>query len=203
MAKRMPEPLVLASSSPTRALLLAKAGIEVEIDFAAVDEAELKRESRARGEDAESCALRLAEAKARHVAPRHPGALVLGADQMLECDGHWFDKPRNLAAAREQLIALNGRRHALVTAAAIIRDGKALWHVVERAVLTMRHFSDAFLDRYLGVMGEQVLATVGAYELEGLGAQLMTQVEGDYFTILGLPLLPLMAFLRDEGILSR
>ncbi len=120
---------------------------------------------------------------------------------MLDCDGEWLDKPRDLAEARAQLLMLRGRRHALVTAAAILRDGKVLWHVVERAFLTLRRCSAAVIDHYLGQMGERVLATVGGYELEGLGAQLIEKVDGDYFTILGLPLLSLLAFLREEGVL--
>jgi septum formation protein len=194
-------PLVLASASPARARLLAAAGVEIAVDPAAIDEAQIKAVSRDTGRDAGACALLLAEAKAKAVAVRHPAALVLGADQMLDCDGHWFDKPRNTADARAQLAALNGRQHALITAAAIVRDGRVLWRVVERALLTLRRCSEAFLDHYIARMGERVLATVGGYELEGLGAQLMEKVEGDYFTILGLPLLPLLAFLRDDGAL--
>lgn len=150
----------------------------------------------------DDCAGLLAEAKARAVAARHRGALVLGADQMLECGGAWFDKPANLEEARAQLEALNGTRHELVTAAAIVRDDAVLWRALERAHLTMRRFSDDFLDRYLAAMGRRVLATVGGYELEGLGAQLMARIEGDYFAILGLPLLPLLDFLRGAGALE-
>ena len=194
--------LVLASSSASRAKLLTAAGIAITVDPAMVDEAALKREARTTGQDAEATALRLAEAKARAVAPRHPGALVLGADQMLDCAGIWYDKPADRADARRQLLALSGRSHALITAAAILRDGDVLWRVVECPVLTMRRFSEAFLERYLAAMGERVLATVGGYELEGLGAQLMARIEGDYFAILGLPLLPLLEFLRSEGAVS-
>lgn len=194
--------LVLASSSAARARMLAAAGIDALIDAASVDEARIKAESRASGRNAGECALLLAEAKARDVAMRHPGALVLGADQMLECDGRWFDKPADISEARAQLQALNGQRHELVTAAAVIRDGAVVWRAVERSVLTMRRFSEVFLDRYLLAMGKRVLATVGGYELEGLGAQLMARIEGDYFAILGLPLLPFLAFLRAEGALA-
>ncbi len=193
--------LVLASASTARARLLIAAGIEVEIDPAHIDEGEIKRECRVAGRDTATCAVELAIAKAGAVTTRHPGALILGADQMLDCDGEWFDKPRDLAEARTQLLALGGRQHAIVTAAAILRDGIVLWRVVERALLTLRRCSAAFIDYYLGLMGESVLATVGGYELEGLGAQLMEKVEGDYFVILGLPLLPLLAFLREEGAL--
>ena len=194
--------LVLASSSAIRARMLAAAGVDAIIDPAAIDEARIKAESRAAGRDAGDCAMLLAEAKAKDVAGRHRGALVLGADQMLECDGRWFDKPRDLDEARAQLQALNGRTHCLITAAVVVRDGGVLWRAVETALLTMRRISEAFLDRYLAAMGKRVLATVGGYELEGLGAQLMTRVEGDYFAILGLPLLPLLAFLREDGALA-
>jgi septum formation protein len=194
--------IILASSSAARARLLMNAGIEITVDPAAIDEAPIKAEARQHGRDAGDCALLLAEAKAQDVARRHPGALVIGADQILECDGRWFDKPKDLEDASAQLQALNGRQHALITAVAVMRDRKILWRHVERARLTMRRLSAAFLDRYLASMGKRVLATVGGYELEGLGAQLMAQVEGDYFAILGLPLLPLLAFLRAEGALA-
>jgi septum formation protein len=191
--------LVLASASASRARLLTAAGIEITIDPAMIDENQIKRDSRNNTRDAEETALLLAEAKAKAVTPRHPGALVLGADQMLDCDGDWFDKPTDMADARRQLLALNGRQHELITAAVVMRDDTVLWRAVERPVLTMRRFSEAFLERYLQAMGERVLATVGGYELEGLGAQLMARIEGDYFAILGLPLLPLLGFLRGEG----
>lgn len=193
--------LVLASASAARARLLVNAGIAATIDPAKLDESAIKRESRAQGEDAATCAARLAEEKAREVAARYPGQMVLGADQMLEESGRWFDKPRDQDEARAQLQALSGRRHTLIAAAAIIRDGQLMWRHVERAFLTMRRLGDGFIEHYLAAMGERVLATVGAYELEGMGAQLMAEIEGDYFTILGLPLLPLLAFLREEGAL--
>jgi len=194
--------LVLASASAARARLLAQAGIEARIDPSVTDEAAIREESRARGRDAGECATLLAEAKARAVARRHPGALVLGADQMLECEGRWFDKPADLAEAAAQLRALNGRRHTLVTAAAVIRDGAILWRSLARPELTMRRCSEGFLERYLAAMGPRAVATLGGYELEGLGIQLMARVEGDYFAILGLPLLPLLDFLRGEGALA-
>lgn len=194
--------LVLASSSTIRARMLAAAGVAAIIDPAAIEEAQIKAESQAAGRDAGACALLLAEAKAKDVAGRHHGALVLGADQMLECDGRWFDKPRDMGEARAQLQALSGRTHRLITAAAVVHDGIVLWRAIEDSLLTMRRISEAFLERYLAAMGKRVLTTVGGYELEGLGAQLMTRVEGDYFAILGLPLLPLLAFLRDDGALA-
>ena len=195
--------LVLASASAARARLLEACGVAAIIDPAAVDEARIKTEQRARGAAAEQCALLLAEMKARAVAPAHAGALVLGADQMLECGDAWVDKPRTLDEARDQLRALNGRQHALVTAAAVVRDERVLWRHVERARVTLRRFSEAFLDLYLRAMGRRVLSSVGGYELEGLGAQLMARIEGDYFAILGLPLLPLLECLRVEGALAQ
>ena len=145
----------------------------------------------------------LAELKAQRVTRRHPGALVIGADQMLECEGTWFDKPADRAAARAQLEALSGRVHRLVTCAVVVLDGERLWHRTESATMTMRRLSPEFLDRYLDTAGNEVLSSVGAYQLEGLGAQLFARVEGDFFTVLGLPLLPLLDFLRVRGVLPQ
>ena len=141
----------------------------------------------------------LAELKAVRVSTRRPGALVIGADQMLDCDGAWFDKPADRDAARAQLLALRHKTHRLTSSVVAVRDGRRVWHHTESAKLTMRNFSEGFLDRYLEQAGAAVLSSVGAYQLEGLGAQLFLQVEGDFFTILGLPLLALMDFLRENG----
>jgi len=195
-------PLILASASAARRRLLADAGVMAEIDPAPIDEAAIKEEYRRSGRSSAGCAARLAEAKARAVAARHPAGLVLGADQLLDCAGEWYDKPRNRDDARDQLSRLRGRSHVLVTAAAVVRDDERLWQAVEQPRVTMRAFSDAFLERYLDAVGERVLKTVGGYELEGLGAQLVERVEGDYFAILGLPLLPLLHFLRGAGALA-
>jgi septum formation protein len=194
--------LILASASTARQRLLVDAGVSAEIDPAEIDEGAVKEECRRTGRSSTECATRLAEAKARAVAARHHGGLVLGADQLLDCAGEWFDKPRDRDDARSQLQRLRGRSHELVTAATVVRDDGWLWQTVERPRVTMRGFSDSFLDRYLDTMGERVLKTVGGYELEGFGAQLMEKVEGDYFAILGLPLLPLLHFLRGAGALA-
>jgi septum formation protein len=194
--------LILASASTSRQRLLADAGIAADADPADIDESVIKAECRKTGRSSGNCAAQLAEAKARAVASRHRDCLVLGADQMLDCDGEWFDKPRDRAEARDQLMRLRGRTHALITAATIVRNDRQLWQAIETPRVTMRAFSDAFLDRYLDRIGDRVLKTVGGYELEKLGAQIMEKVEGDYFAILGLPLLPLMHFLRDEGALT-
>ncbi|MFD1624681.1 Maf family protein [Azospirillum griseum] len=192
--------LVLASGSRTRALMLERVGLRPILDKPLVDEEEVKLAGKAEGVGADAVAEALAELKAQRVTRRHPGALVIGADQMLECDGVWFDKPTDRESARAQLLALRGKTHQLVSCAVIVRDGERIWHKIDRARLTMRRFSDAFLDGYLDAVGDEVTQSVGAYQLEGLGAQLFQKVEGDFFTILGLPLLPLLGFLRVHGV---
>ncbi|TWA95526.1 septum formation protein [Azospirillum brasilense] len=194
--------VVLASGSRTRAEMLERAGVRVTLAPAAVDEEEIKLAARAEGAPVEDVAEALAELKAQRVTRKHPGSLVIGADQMLECEGRWFDKPADRAAARAQLQDLRGRTHRLVSCAVVFCDGERLWHHVDRARLTMRPFSDAFLDSYLNAAGDDVLGSVGAYHLEGLGAQLFHRVDGDFFTILGLPLLPLLGFLRVHGVIA-
>ncbi len=194
--------VVLASASRARAAMLERAGVHVALDPAAVDEEEVKAAARAEGASAEDVAEMLAEMKAKRVTRRHGGALVIGADQMLECEGVWFDKPGTREAARRQLMDLRGRTHRLVSAAVVVLDGERLWHSVADARLTVRRFSDAFLDRYLDEAGDGVLHSVGAYHIEGLGAQLFSRVEGDLFTILGMPLLPLLGFLRAHGVIQ-
>lgn len=195
-----PPPLVLASASPTRLRLLRAAGLAVAVDPAAIDEGEVKRSLKAEGAPPERAAETLAEWKAQTVSRRHPGALVLGADQILACDGAWFDKPADRAAARAQLRALRGRSHELLSAALLVRDGARLWHAVGRARLAMRPFGDGFIEDYLAAVGDAALQSVGAYQVEGRGIQLFERIEGDWFTILGLPLLPLLAVLREHGL---
>jgi septum formation protein len=192
------EKLILASASAARAALLAAAGLAVAIEPAEIDETAVKL---ACGNPVE-CAARLAEMKALRVAERHPRALVIGADQILVCGEAWFDKPSDIAAAYDQLRALRGHMHELVTAVCVVQGAERIWHAVSRPRLTMREFSDAFLERYLAAEGASVLGSVGAYRLEGLGVQLFSEIEGDHFAILGLPLLALLHFLRDRGALS-
>jgi septum formation protein len=143
----------------------------------------------------------LAEAKAERIARREPEALVHGGDQLLVCEGRWFDKPEDLDGARAHLLALRGKRHELVTATVAWRGGARVWQDISTPRLTMRAFSDAFLDAYLAAEGEALCASVGAYRLEGLGVHLFSRVEGEHSAILGLPLLPLLHFLRGHGVL--
>ena len=195
-------PVVLASASAARQRLLAEAGVPVTTDPPRVDEDSVKSAFRADGAGADDAAEALAEMKARRVAGRHPGALVIGADQVLTCDGRWFDKPQDRAEARAHLQALSGRRHQLVVSAVVVRDDTRLWHQTDRADLAVRPLSEDFIESYLDAAGPAVLESVGAYQLEGRGAQLFTEVRGDYFTVLGLPLLPLLGFLREHGVVA-
>lgn len=195
--------LILASASPARAGMLAAAGVRFEQRPAAVDEAEVKEALRADGVAPGDAALALAELKARRIANQAPSRLVLGADQILTCEGRWFDKPRERAEARAQLATLAGRRHELWTAAIVIRDDARLWHEIAQARLWLRPCSDAFLTAYLDALGDLALGSVGAYQIEGLGAQLFARIEGDRFAILGLPLIGLLECLRVQGVLLR
>lgn len=199
MSLQAPSPrLVLASGSAARRALLDHAGLAFEVMAADVDEAAVKRAGR--GEGAEATALRLAAMKAQAVSARRPDALVIGADQLLVCGDAWFDKPATTEAARTQLRALRGQAHELVTAAVCVRDGEVIWQDVVRPRLAMHDFSDAALEAYLAAEGEHVTGSVGAYRLEGPGVLLFERVEGDFFAVLGLPLLSLLGFLRRIGV---
>ena len=192
--------VVLASASRSRLELLRRAGLHLRAEPARVDESEVKTSLRAEQADAAAAAETLAELKASKVSLRAPGALVIGADQILDCEGRWFDKPPDRAAAVAHLRALGGKTHALATAVCVVRDGVRIWHHREAPRLTMRPLDEVYIESYLDAAGPAVLETVGAYRLEDLGAQLFTKVSGDYFTILGLPLLPLLGFLREHGV---
>ncbi len=194
---------VLASSSKTRAALLEQAGVKVTRDPPRIDEAELKASNRRKGAEAGVCAMALAEAKALTVAARHPKTLVIGADQILNCNGTWLDKPRGRADAKAQLAMLRGQSHELATALCVARDADVIWHDLQRPRLTMRQFSDAFLDRYIEGLSRDDMGAVGAYRLEGAGMQLFQRIDGDYFAILGLPLIGLLEFLRGQGELEQ
>lgn len=195
---------VLASGSASRARVLKAAGLVFSTMIPGVDEDEVKRALLARGATPRAIADALAELKAIKGSLRCPGQLVFGADQTLSLvRGGMLDKPASLAEAREHLRQLSGSRHDLISAVVAARDGQPLWRHVDTARMTMRTLSDAFIDDYLGACGDAILGSVGAYHLEGRGAQLFRQVSGDFFTVLGLPLLPMLQFLRDQGVLSQ
>jgi septum formation protein len=200
-AGQTPEQVVLASGSGARAALLRAAGVSFEILPAHIDEAEAKRSLRAEGADGAAMAQMLAELKAAGVSRQRTARLVIGADQVLECDGRTFDKPADRNAAANQLRDLRGREHHLFTCAVIYRDQQRLWHHLSKATLAVRPFGDEFLEEYLDAIGDAALSGPGAYQLEGLGAQLFTRIDGDYFSILGLPLIAVLDYLRVQGAL--
>jgi septum formation protein len=191
--------LILASTSRIRSELLIKAGLAFEALRPEVDEDALK--ASAKGLAPGDLARSLAAAKAVSVANRRPDAMVIGADQILNLEGRVFDKPGSREEARRHLLELSGRSHVLETAICCAKARDVVWQHLGRATLTMRSFSESFLDGYLDRMGPEVVTSVGGYKLEGLGAQLFESIEGDYFTILGLPLLPLLDFLRRKEVL--
>lgn len=193
--------LVLASASTARRAVLEAAGLRFEAMAAAVDEDAIKAAAQAEDIPPADAALMLADAKAERIARRDPEALVIGCDQLLVCEGRWFDKPADIAAAREHLLALRGRSHQLVTAIVCHRHGGRIWHHVAAPRLTMREVSDAFLDAYLATEGATVTQSVGAYRIEGPGVQLFSKVEGEHAAILGVPLIALLGFLRQHGVL--
>ncbi len=192
--------LILASASKVRANMLANAGVPFRVVTADIDEGAIKDQHS--DLDVSGIAGLLAEAKARKISLDHNDSLVIGADQILECGGNLFDKPVGYEGAVSHLKTLRGNLHRLITAACVVRNGETLWRKTDDARLIMRDFSDEFLTDYLAAAGDEVQASVGAYRLEDIGAQLFTGVEGDFFTVLGLPLLPLLDFLRGQGILK-
>lgn len=195
-------PVVLASGSRFRARMLRDAGVPFTVDVPGVDEGSVRDSLKAENATTEDVASMLAELKAVAISRRHPEALVIGSDQMLDCGGVWFEKPVDRDHAHATLTALSGRTHRLVTAVVVARGGSRIWHAMDSVTMRMRPLSPAFIDRYLDTVGEEAFLSVGAYQLEGLGGQLFTGVEGDYFTVLGLPLLPLLDFLRTHGVLA-
>lgn len=195
--------LILASTSTVRARLLREAGLSFEVVPSAVDEADVKASFLGEGLGANAIADALAEAKAVAVSAAQPHALVIGCDQVLSFEGRVIEKSADAAEARKLLAELRGKAHELLTACVLAKGGEPVWRRLERCTLWMRPCSDAFLDDYLHAEGEKLLGSVGCYHLEGHGAQLFERVEGDYFSVLGLPLIPLLGALREHRILER
>lgn len=195
--------VVLASASPTRYEMLRRAGVPLTVAPASIDEDEVKKALQADSATAMQAAETLAELKATKISGKHNSALVIGADQILECEGRWFDKPTDRVMAAAHLRALSGKRHTLATSVCVVRGGARIWHHNAAAHLTMRPLSDEFIAGYLDAAGDDALSAVGAYHLEGVGAQLFARIEGDFFTILGLPLLPVLDVLRTHGVLPQ
>lgn len=196
--------LVLASASSARQRMLKAAGLKFEVVPPQLDEAEIRRAIQQSDADAgpKRLAEGLARAKAEAVGAVRPSALVIGADQILTCEGHTYSKAADQLGARQTLLQLRGRKHRLISAVALAAHGQLTWTATDLAELGMRSFSEQFLDEYLAEAGDALVRSVGAYELEGPGVQLFEHVSGDYFTILGLPLIPLLAELRRRGVLT-
>jgi septum formation protein len=184
--------------------MLEAAGLVFEAVASSVDEPRVRREIESGGGDAspEGIARALAAAKAMDVSRAHPDALVIGGDQVLALGNRIFEKPRDLSAARAHLMAFRGKTHALISAVCLAQAGTVVWQHAQTASLVVRPFSEAFLDRYLEAAGEDVCLSVGAYQLEGVGAQLFERINGDYFTILGLPLIALLQELREREVIE-
>ncbi|PSJ56381.1 Maf-like protein [Kumtagia ephedrae] len=194
--------LILASASPFRRTMLVDAGLDIRPVAARIDERTVEAPLAGSGATPEEVAEVLAEAKAIEVSGRNPGALVLGCDQTLSLGDRLFHKPKDMEDARRHLLALSGKTHHLNSAAVLVRDGETLWRTVSVARLTMRPLDPAFIGRHLARVGDKALRSVGAYQIEGEGIQLFERIDGDYFTIVGLPLLPVLAALRDLGAID-
>lgn len=194
--------IILASGSPFRRKMLADAGVAFAVERPQIDERAVEAPLRDSGATPEEIALVLAEAKALDVSSRHPQALVIGSDQTLSLEGELFHKPADMEAARRHLLRLSGKTHHLNSAVALAAGGKTVWRHVSVAALTMRDLSPAFIGRHLARVGSAALSSVGAYQIEAEGVQLFERLEGDHFTVVGLPLLPLLATLRDRGAID-
>jgi septum formation protein len=194
--------LILASQSPYRAALLRNAGVSFVIQGARIDERSVEEPLQTSGASPQDIALELAKAKALEVSVRTPQALVVGSDQILSLGSDIFHKPEGLAGAKRHLQALSGKTHQLNSGVALAKNGEIIWAHVAVASLTMRALPDGFIDRHLARVGERVLSSVGAYQYEGEGLQLFEHIDGDYFTIVGLPLLPLLKELRKRNAID-
>ena len=198
----MKQELILASSSASRQMLMRNAGLTFSAIPADIDERALDEQLERDGASPEEVALELARAKALAVGALYPEALVLGCDQTMALGTRVYHKPKTMAEAEAHLLSLSGKVHRLNSAAVLVRHGEVVWQIVSSAELTVRTLSTEFVSRHLQRVGEKALSSVGAYQLEGEGIQLFTSIEGDYFTILGLPLLPLLSKLRDMDVID-
>ena len=198
----MKQELILASSSASRQMLMRNAGLTFSAIPADIDERALDEQLERDGASPEEVALELARAKALAVGALYPEALVLGCDQTMALGTRVYHKPKTMAEAEAHLLSLSGKVHRLNSAAVLVRHGEVVWQIVSSAELTVRTLSAEFVSRHLQRVGEKALSSVGAYQLEGEGIQLFTSIEGDYFTILGLPLLPLLSKLRDMDVID-
>lgn len=198
----MTMPLILASSSPFRRMLMENAGLQFQAIAADIDERAIEAPLEQDGAGPDAVALVLAKAKAKEVSDRFPGSLVVGSDQTMSL-GEWvFHKPKTMAEAESHLLSLSGKTHRLNSAIALARNGDIIWEHVSHAELTMRNLSAEFVHRHLIRVGDKALSSVGAYQLEGEGIQLFSKIDGDYFTIIGLPMLPLLQKLRELGAID-
>ena len=193
--------VILASSSSIRAKMLRDAGVKFDVQIPYVDEETILRSLNSEGAKPADIADTLAEYKARHISNKNFSSLVIAADQVLAFNGQIYTKPKDMKEARAHLNLLKGQGHQLLSAVVIYEDMKPIWRHTGRAQLSMRNFSNAFLDTYLEKVGEDILHCVGCYQLESYGINLFTHIKGDYFTILGLPLLEVLSFLRTRGVI--
>lgn len=198
----MTVPLILASSSPFRRMLMNNAGLQFEAIPADIDERAIEAPLEQNGASPDAVALVLAKAKAKEVSDRFPGSLVIGSDQTMSLGDRVFHKPRTMADAENHLKSLSAQTHRLNSAIALALNGDVIWEHMSHAALTMRSLSDEFITRHVNRVGERALSSVGAYQLEGEGIQLFSKIDGDYFTIVGLPMLPLLEKLRELGTID-
>lgn len=198
----MKAPFILASTSPFRRDMLTNAGLDFEVARPEINERIVEESVKDSGLAPAEIATILAEAKAVDVSERHPGRIVIGCDQILSLDEDVLHKPEDMEAARRRLLVLSGKTHELHSAVVAARDGAAIWRHVSTARMTMRKLDPAFVGQHLARVGDKALSSVGAYQIEGEGIQLFDRIEGSHFTIVGLPLLPLLAFLREQGVIN-
>ncbi|MBB6485659.1 Maf-like protein [Rhizobium lusitanum] len=195
-------PLILASSSPFRRMLMENAGLHFQPVAANIDERAIEAPLEKNGASPDAVALVLAKAKAKEVSDRFPNSLIIGSDQTMSLGNQVFHKPKSMADAENHLKTLSGKTHRLNSAMSLARNGDIIWEHVSHANLTMRSLSSDFIHRHLNRVGEKALSSVGAYQLEGEGIQLFSKIDGDYFTIIGLPMLPLLEKLRELGTID-